>query len=168
MKTQYTIKTNRFYKAEQVPVAEGCWVCLGWCSGAGHKCTGAAAGAFPWGAVFAAHLALAGVTPRDTVAIRSGQLARCCHSPSRILSKYCLILLAASREERRVQVWSQALEDQGLAHAGVFEAPTWHVHTSPITQGKMKLEFSLPHINRNSSSEGRCFSICARDNWNWK
>lgn len=43
-------------------------------------------------------------------------------------------------------MWSQALEDQGLAHSGVFEAPTWQVPPSPITQRKLQLEFSLPTL----------------------
>lgn len=43
-----------------------------------------------------------------------------------------------------MEIWSQALEDQGLAHSGVFEAPTWHVPTSRISQGKLQLEFPLP------------------------
>lgn len=45
-----------------------------------------------------------------------------------------------------MEVWSQGLEDQGLAHSGVFEAPTWHLLTSPMTQGKLQLEFSLPTL----------------------
>lgn len=43
-------------------------------------------------------------------------------------------------------MWSQSLEHQGLAHSGVFEAPTWHVPTSPVTQGKLQLEFALPTL----------------------
>lgn len=43
-------------------------------------------------------------------------------------------------------MWSQALEEQGLTHSGVFEAPTWHVPTSPMTQGKLQLELSLPSL----------------------
>lgn len=43
-------------------------------------------------------------------------------------------------------MWSQAAEDQGLASSGVFEAPTCHVPTSPMTHGKLQLEFSLPTL----------------------
>lgn len=43
-------------------------------------------------------------------------------------------------------MWIQALEDQSLAHSGVFVAPTWHVPKSPMTEGELQLKFSLPTL----------------------
>lgn len=67
-----------------------------------------------------------------------------------------------------MEAWSQATEDQGLARSGAFDAPTWHMPTSPVAQGKQQREFSLPALlltlTGNSSSEEDGLCIRAREN----
>lgn len=67
-----------------------------------------------------------------------------------------------------MDMWSQAAEDQGLAHSGVLEAHAYITQDPRETAAGVFIAHSASHIERNSSSGGKGFPICARDNWNWK
>jgi len=65
-------------------------------------------------------------------------------------------------------LWSPATQDQGLAHLGTSQAPTWHVPTSPVAQGERHLGVSLPALllmlMESSSGEEDGLPVRAREN----